>query len=282
MVGEQMSKVMDIDQYAVFGSPIGHSLSPYIHKQFAEKTGEELSYRAEEVNAENFEQAVNAFFLSGGRGLNCTVPLKELAYQRADELTERARLSGAVNTLALNENGVLLGDNTDGLGLITDLCEVLKIPVQGKRVLILGAGGATRGILEPLLQANPQLLWLANRTIEKARVLAAEFSDVGSINAVQYSELTGKQFDLVINATSASLGGELPPLPDNLLADKAVCYDLAYGKEPTIFVKWGEANGAAKSVDGLGMLVEQAAHAFKLWRGVMPDTKGIREEIRKR
>jgi len=276
-----MSNEIEVDQYAVFGSPIAHSLSPYIHKRFAEKTGEQLIYRAEEVNADNFGEAVDRFFSSGGRGLNCTVPLKELAFQRADKLTERARLSGAVNTLAMEANGILLGDNTDGLGLITDLCEVINVPVEGKRVLILGAGGATRGILGPLLAANPKSLWLANRTIKKAEILATEFANYGSIEVVQYTELVGKQFDLIINATSASLGGELPPLPEGLLADKAVCYDLAYGKKPTIFVQWGKANGAVKSVDGLGMLVEQAAHAFKLWRGVMPDTQGLREEIRK-
>ena len=269
-----------MDKYAVVGFPIGHSMSPAIHAQFAAQTEQDLSYSAIEVKPAVFDQALSDFFQSNGQGLNCTVPLKELAFEKADQLTERAQFSGAVNTLKLMEDGSLLGDNTDGIGLLTDLTDNLGLSLLNKRVLVLGAGGAARGILGPLLEAKPSMLYLANRTVAKAELMEQLFSPIGRIHACSYEGLAGKQFDLVINATSASLSGQLPPLADKLLASGAVCYDLAYSKKPTAFIEWANIQGAALSVDGLGMLVEQAAHAFYLWRGVMPDTELMLQQIR--
>jgi len=261
-----------IDRYAVFGHPIRHSKSPRIHRLFAEQTGQALEYTAVEVPAELFQTAVAMFFAEGGKGLNCTVPLKELAWRYADRKTERAQLSKAVNTLALQPDGSLLGDNTDGIGLVTDLLANHAIALSGIRILILGAGGASRGIIAPILEQSPQTLVIANRTVDKAVKLAAEFHDKGPITGCGYDALENRQFDLILNATSASLSGQLPPLPDGLLAAGGNCYDLAYGNEPTAFVRWGLENHAAKSLDGLGMLVEQAAEAFFIWRGVRPQT----------
>ena len=262
-----------IDHYAVFGSPINHSKSPRIHRLFAEQTQQNLDYVAQEVNAENFVAAVTEFFAQGGKGVNCTVPLKELAYQFADIKTERAKSAKAVNTLALQIDGSILGDNTDGVGLVTDLTVNHGIELENQRVLILGAGGATRGIILPLLDQQPDCLVVANRTIEKALTLAIEFNH--SLEGCGFHTLENRQFDVILNATSASLSDELPPLPENLLAENGVCYDLAYSNTPTTFVRWGKLQNASKNLDGLGMLVEQAAEAFFLWRGVRPDTKTV-------
>ncbi|NOQ35008.1 MAG: shikimate dehydrogenase [Methylococcaceae bacterium] len=267
---------MTTDNYAVFGQPIKHSKSPKIHQLFAKQTGQVLDYRAEEVGADIFNTTANYFFAKGGKGLNCTVPLKELAYQFADQLTERAEFAKAVNTLALQKDGSILGDNTDGCGLVTDLTVNHQIKLKNTRLLILGAGGATRGIISPIMQQSPTQLVIANRTIAKAIGLAAEFQSLGdSIKGCGFEGLAGMQFDLILNATSASLSNELPPLPKNLLAENGCCYDLAYGNEPTAFVRWGIENNALKSVDGLGMLVEQAAEAFYIWRGIRPDTQAV-------
>ncbi len=262
-----------IDHYAVFGSPINHSKSPRIHRLFAEQTQQNLDYVAQEVNAENFVAAVTEFFAQGGKGVNCTVPLKELAYQFADIKTERAKSAKAVNTLALQIDGSILGDNTDGVGLVTDLTVNHGIELENQRVLILGAGGATRGIILPLLDQQPDCLVVANRTIEKALTLAIEFNH--SLEGCGFHTLENRQFDVILNATSASLSDELPTLPENLLAENGVCYDLAYSNTPTTFVRWGKLQNASKNLDGLGMLVEQAAEAFFLWRGVRPDTKTV-------
>ncbi|MGZ4968266.1 MAG: shikimate dehydrogenase [Methylobacter sp.] len=266
-----------IDRYAVFGHPIKHSKSPRIHSLFAEQTGQALEYTAVEVPAEQFQTAVAAFFAEGGKGLNCTVPLKELAWNYANHKTERAELSKAVNTLALQADGSLLGDNTDGIGLVTDLMTNHAITLSGIRILVLGAGGASRGIIGPILQLSPENLVIANRTIEKAAILASEFHDKGPVTGCGFDELANRKFDLILNATSASLSGQLPPLPAGLLAAGGNCYDLAYGNEPTAFVRWGLENHAAKSLDGLGMLVEQAAEAFFIWRGVRPQTRPVIE-----
>lgn len=263
------------DRYAVFGDPINHSKSPKIHQLFAEQTGQSLQYTAERVPAEQFTTATNAFFTQGGRGLNCTIPLKELAWIYAHHKTRRAQLSGAVNTLAIQNDGSILGDNTDGIGLITDLMSNHDIVLKNRSVLILGAGGASRGIIEPILSQSPQRLVIANRTVDKATELAFIFSSVGEISGCGYDNLAGQQFDLIINATSTSLSGELPPLPENLLLKDGYCYDLAYGNQPTAFVRWGIENGALKSLDGLGMLVEQAAEAFYIWRKVRPATDAV-------
>lgn len=266
-----------IDHYAVFGHPIKHSKSPRIHRLFAEQTGQTLEYTAQDVPAEQFQRAVTTFFAKGGKGLNCTVPLKELAWNYVAHKTERAQLSKAVNTLALQADGSLLGDNTDGIGLVTDLIANHGLDLSEIRILILGAGGASRGIILPLLEQAPQTLVIANRTVNKAVKLAAEFHNKGSITGCGFDDLNNRQFDLILNATSASLSGCVPPLPAGLLAKEGACYDLAYGNEPTAFVRWGQENHALKSLDGLGMLVEQAAEAFFIWRGVRPKTRPVIE-----
>jgi shikimate dehydrogenase len=268
------------DLYAVFGHPIGHSQSPRIHSLFAEQTGQDLKYEARDVDLPQFEAAVRAFLgAEGGRGLNCTLPLKEAAWRLADSLSDRARRAQAVNTLALRPDGSLFGDNTDGAGLLRDLMHRLGVIVRNGRILVVGAGGAARGILAPLLGESPTAVVIANRTVERARTLAGDFSDRGSVLAVSFDELPGRHFDLVINASAASLSGDLPPLPEDLLAPGACCYDLAYGTEPTPFLRWGQARGARISADGLGMLVEQAAEAFELWRGVRPDSRSVIERL---
>ena len=264
-----------IDTYAVFGHPISHSKSPRIHRLFAEQTSQNLTYIAQDVPANAFTTSVDTFFKTGGKGLNCTVPLKELAWQYADSLTERAQLGKAVNTLALQADGSILGENTDGIGLVADLTINHAIHLTGCRILILGAGGATRGILAPMLEQHPSRITIANRTVSKAEIIAAEFSHLGPVISSDYPSLAGQQFDLIINATSASLSDQLPPLVDGLLAENACCYDLAYGNLPTAFVRWGLDQQARKSIDGLGMLVEQAAEAFKLWRGIRPETTTV-------
>lgn len=264
-----------MDQYAVFGSPIKHSKSPRIHTLFAEETQQALEYKSQLVPAEAFEGAVKGFFSKGGKGLNCTVPLKELAWQYADTLTERAKLSKAVNTLVLQDDGSILGDNTDGIGLVTDLIANNSVVIKQKRILILGAGGASRGIILPLLEESPCDIVIANRTVAKAETLAQEFSHKGQVSASSYENLAGQSFDLILNATSASLTGDLPPLAEGLLAANGSCYDLAYANEPTVFVLWAEQQGAINNLDGIGMLIEQAAEAFYLWRNVRPDTQPV-------
>lgn len=265
------------DHYAVFGDPIKHSKSPRIHKIFAEQTRQALEYSAQEVPAEQFSKAVTDFFTNGGKGVNCTIPLKEHAWAYADIKTERAYIAKAVNTLALQLDGSLLGDNTDGIGLVTDLMSNHGVILAGSKILILGAGGASRGIIAPLLEQSVQSIVIANRTIDKAINLAAEFQHKGAITGCGFCDLSNQSFDLIINATSTSLSGQLPPLPEALLAKNGVCYDLAYSNEPTVFVKWGEENRALKSLDGLGMLVEQAAEAFFIWRGIRPKTQPVIE-----
>ncbi len=268
------------DNYAVFGNPINHSKSPQIHRQFAEQTGQDMSYTRQLVPAGEFAQAATAFFTQGGKGLNVTVPFKLDAYGFAARLTPRAQRAGAVNTLATQADGTLLGDNTDGIGMIHDMHN-LGWDIQGKRVLILGAGGAVRGILQPLLEEHPRQICIANRTLEKAEQLVTGFQDLGDIKALAYEQLPGEQFDLVINGTSSSLHGELPPLPDKLLAPDASCYDLMYGAEPTVFLQWAIDQGAARTADGLGMLVGQAAEAFYLWRQIRPEVMPVIAAIRR-
>jgi shikimate dehydrogenase len=265
----------NIDRYAVLGQPIAHSKSPRIHQLFAEQTGQRLQYSTLEVSVEQFTDVVTQFFNEGGKGLNCTVPLKELAWAYAEFKTERAQLAKAVNTLALQKDGTILADNTDGIGLVTDLKHNHDIPLAGRRILILGAGGASRGIISPLLAEAPEQIVIANRTLAKGQQLVTEFTGRGRVSACSYPDLNGQCFDLIINATSSSLTDELPPLPEALLAKQGSCYDLAYSNNATIFVRWGLDNKALKSVDGLGMLVEQAAEAFTLWRGIRPKTAPI-------
>lgn len=272
--------MVSIDHYAVFGQPIKHSKSPRIHQLFAEQTGQSLRYAAQEVSAGQFVNTARSFFSQGGKGLNCTIPLKELAWAFADNKTERGLTAKAVNTLALQADGSILGDNTDGSGLLTDLKINNAISLAGINILILGAGGASRGIITPILEELPQALVIANRTVEKAVNLAAEFSHKGFVIGCGFEDLKQKKFDLILNATSTSLNEQLPPLPKDLLTPEGCCYDLAYGNKPTAFVRWGLENNASKSLDGLGMLVEQAAEAFFIWRGVRPETGPIIELLK--
>lgn len=268
------------DLYAVFGNPINHSKSPAIHRMFAEQTHQDMHYNKQLVNEGDFSQAAQAFFDQGGRGLNITVPFKLDAYGFAQELTARAQRAGAVNFLAKRSDGSILGDNTDGIGMIHDMHN-LGWEIEGKRVLILGAGGAVRGILQPLLEEQPGRVVIANRTPSKAEELAKNFLDLGDIQAKSFEQLGGESFDLVINGTSASLNGELPPLPDNLLAEGACCYDMMYGAEPTVFMAWASDHGAAQVADGLGMLVGQAAEAFYLWRQIRPEVIPVLTALRR-
>lgn len=269
-----------MDHYVVFGNPIGHSKSPLIHRLFAEQTGEQLEYETLLAPLDDFTGTAQAFFKKGS-GANVTVPFKEQAFRLADSLTERAQRAGAVNTLRKGLDGRLLGDNTDGAGLVRDLTVNAGVSLQGKRILLLGAGGAVRGALEPLLAEKPAVLVIANRTVEKAEQLAHLFEDLGPVFASGFDWLE-EPVDVIINATSASLAGELPPISPSLIQPgHTVCYDMMYGKEPTPFCRWATEHGAAQSLDGLGMLAEQAAEAFYLWRGVRPDTAPVLSELRR-
>ncbi|MCF7200658.1 shikimate dehydrogenase [Pseudomonas oligotrophica] len=268
-----------MDRYGVFGNPIGHSKSPQIHRLFAEQTGQVLSYEPLLAPLDGFVEAARAFFVEG-RGANVTVPFKEQAFRLADQLTARAQRAGAVNTLMKLDDGRLLGDNTDGVGLVDDLTANAGVALQGRRILLLGAGGAVRGALEPLLAQRPAALVIANRSLDKAEALATEFAALGPVSASSFAALEGP-FEVIVNGTSASLGGELPPLADSLVRPgETFCYDMMYGAEPTPFCRWAQRLGAPCR-DGLGMLVEQAAAAFELWRGVRPQTAAVQAELRR-
>lgn len=263
------------DRYAVIGNPIEHSKSPLIHAAFATQTGEALEYSRLLGNPDGFAADVRQFFSHGGRGLNVTVPFKEEAWQLADELSHRANIAKAVNTLILLSDGRIRGDNTDGVGLIRDLMANHGFPLRGSHILLLGAGGASRGVIRPLLDEKPSSLVVANRTASKAVTLASELGESREIEGCGLDELAGRQFDLIINATAAGLKGSVPAIPDTLLTASGWTYDMMYGNEPTAFVRWGLEHGAAQSLDGRGMLIEQAAESFFLWRGVMPDTAPV-------
>lgn len=278
-----MSDIFDFDvrydDYAVMGNPIAHSKSPRIHTLFAEQTSQSVHYTAIHVDLGGFQQALGNFDASGGKGLNITVPFKQEAWQLVDERSDRAERAGAVNTIMF-ENHKSYGDNTDGVGLVTDLVNNNNVTLIDKRILLMGAGGAARGVLLPLLAQQPSLLFIANRTAEKAIDLAEQFSDLGNIQGGGYDDITQQQFDVVINATAASLKGELPPMPDGLLTENCCCYDMMYGKQPTTFMQWASRHGAEKVLDGLGMLVEQAAESFFIWRGVRPQTLPVIQALR--
>jgi shikimate dehydrogenase len=268
------------DRYAVMGNPISHSKSPRIHALFAQQTHQRMIYEAILVDHGGFAQAVGNFQANGGKGLNVTVPFKQDAFDLTDERSARAEMAGAVNTLVMRADGSLLGDNTDGIGLVRDLRDNHKFVFAKKRVLILGAGGAVRGVLGPILDEAPEQVVIANRTVGKAQELTHLFAGRGDLLGVGFDALSGIQFDLVINGTSASLQGELPPLPNDLLAPGAWCHDMMYGVQPTIFLRWAQGHGAEQTVDGLGMLVEQAAESFFLWRGVRPQTAPVISALR--
>ena len=270
-----------LDRYGVVGHPVNHSLSPFIHGLFARETGQAMSYRAYDVPPEQFAQRVHAFFEEGGSGLNVTLPHKIAAVEIADELTERAAHAAAVNTLVV-QDGRLLADNTDGAGLVRDLCDNLGLVITNRRVLVIGAGGATRGILAPLLGLAPAMVVIANRTPERAAALAAAFSDLGVTQGVGFEYIEAAPFDLIINATSASLSGDIPPIPPEAIGADSVCYDLAYGRSASAFVQWAQRSGCARAEQGLGMLVEQAAESFRLWRGVRPSTAQVLAALKER
>lgn len=268
-----------MDRYAVIGNPIAHSKSPEIHGLFAHQTGQQLTYEKLWSELDAFAATAQAFFGAGGRGLNVTVPFKEEAFSLADRLTERACLAGAVNTLAMQEDGRLLGDNTDGAGLTADVIGQ-GWRIDGGRILLIGAGGAVRGVIGPLLQHKPLCLVIANRTAEKAQQLASLFHDLGPVRACGLKDLAGERFDLVINGTSAGLSGQMPELPGELFAPGASAYDMVYGAAPTAFMQWALDQGAERVSDGLGMLVAQAAEAFYVWRGVRPETASVESALR--
>jgi shikimate dehydrogenase len=268
------------EHYAVIGHPIAHSLSPRIHTLFAHQTRQNLRYVALDVPPEHLAAQVREFFSSGGRGLNVTVPHKQTVMTLVDGLTERARRAAAVNTIARHETAGLLGDNTDGVGLVRDLVHNLQLQLQSRRILLLGAGGAARGVIGPLLELAPAELVLANRGLERASALAHEWAASGPIRAVELGALAGMGFDLILNATAASLQGEVPALPPELVSPATVCYDLAYGRRDTAFVSWARGLGAAQVHMGLGMLVEQAAASFQRWRGISPETAPVLAALR--
>lgn len=262
------------DRYAVFGNPIAHSKSPAIHASFARQCGDDLSYEAILAPLDGFAASIRSFFAAGGRGANVTVPFKEEAWRLADRRTPRAEAAGAVNTLIVTADG-LLGDNTDGAGLVRDLQANLGIDLAGRRILLLGAGGAARGVLRPLLDQAPAELVIANRTAERARALASAAADPRVVG-VGLDALPARPFDLVINATAASLGGEVPPVAAGHFAPGGLAYDMMYGATDTPFIArvrdFAASGQTLRCADGLGMLVEQAAEAYRLWRGHRPDT----------
>ena len=268
------------DRYAVIGNPIAHSKSPAIHAAFAAQTGEDLTYDRILGDLEDFAGDVRDFFADGGKGLNVTVPFKERAWELADELSPRAETAGAVNTLIPLADGRLRGDNTDGVGLVRDLGCNHRFHFTGANILLLGAGGASRGVVLPLLEEKPASLTIANRTADKALRLAQDLGNLGPVSGCGLDGLSGRSFDLIINGTAASLQGKVPAIPDDCLNAGGWTYDMMYSAGPTAFVRWGREHGAAKALDGLGMLVEQAAESFWLWRGKRPDTEPVIRSLR--
>ena len=274
-----------MSKYAVLGNPVSHSKSPLIHSMFAQQTDQTMSYVAISLEENEFEGFVRNFFADGGGGLNVTVPFKGNAFALAASCSPRAELAQAVNTLFLDVNGDICGDNTDGVGLVTDLKLNNKVAISGQRVLILGAGGAVRGIMAALVYEQASAITIVNRDVSKAELLAEEMQSMAPIEAMSYSMLQevankGRRYDLIINGTSSSLFGEMPELDAKLIAPDCCCYDLMYSATDTPFVQWAKLEGARISIDGLGMLVEQAAEAFALWRGVRPNTASVMAHLR--
>lgn len=268
---------LGLDRYVVIGNPIAHSKSPLIHGNFAVQTAQQMDYRHLLAPLDGFFDAVQDFRQAGGKGANVTVPFKLEAFALATELTPRAQAAGAVNTLKFDGERIL-GDNTDGIGLVADIVRNAGASLAGKRVLLLGAGGAARGVILPLLAELPAQLMIANRTLSKAEALA-DMAHHGNVAACEFSMLSG-QFDVIINATSASIQDEVPPVPAGIFAAGSLAYDMMYGSKPTAFLRFASSHGATPR-DGLGMLVEQAAEAFHLWRGVRPLTQQVFADLRK-
>lgn len=271
------------DKYAVIGHPISHSRSPVIHKLFAEQTGENLTYEAIDAAPEELNTALTRFITLGGRGLNVTVPHKQAVIDLMDSLSERAEVAGAVNTISKLDDGTLYGDNTDGIGLLRDLQGNLGLTLEDMRILVLGAGGAARGILASFAELRPEDLVCANRRLEKATDIADELGDIGRIRACSFDELGDEDFefgtfDLIVNATAAGLEGKAP-FPGSIVGADSVCYDLSYSMNDTPFVAWAREHGCKATHQGWGMLIEQAAEAFYIWRDVRPDTAPVREKL---
>ncbi|NHB98507.1 shikimate dehydrogenase [Photorhabdus stackebrandtii] len=256
-------------QFAVFGNPVMHSKSPRIHQLFADQTGIAHCYGKILAPMGKFEETLDMFLKQGGIGANVTVPFKEQAFIRANELTERARLSGAVNTLKLLDNNQLLGDNTDGIGLLADLIR-LEFITQGQHILIIGAGGGARGVLSPLLEFGCDIT-ITNRTFSRTIQIANNFSPIGNIRPVEMKTLNSPEFDLIINATASGINGEIPVISPLIFNENCVCYDMFYQANLTPFISFAKKHGVSRYADGLGMLVGQAAHSFKLWHGVLPE-----------
>ncbi|MDQ9130117.1 shikimate dehydrogenase [Serratia fonticola] len=267
-----------MEKFAVFGNPIAHSKSPRIHALFAQQTGIEHPYGTVLAPLDGFVPTLQRFIAVGGQGANVTVPFKECAYEAASELSERAAMAGAVNTLKVLPDGKLLGDNTDGIGLLSDL-ERQRLIRPDDRVLLVGAGGAARGVILPLLSFGCEVV-LTNRTFSRAEELAAAFRHLGEIAALPLDRLVQQHFDLVINATASGFNGEIPALPDSIIHSTTRCYDMFYQQGGTPFLAWAQQLGAQHYADGLGMLVGQAAHAFFLWHGVMPEIEPVLQQLR--
>ena len=267
--------------YGLFGYPVQQSWSPFIHGMFAKQTSQDMEYRLYDSPPERFRSEVLEFFRAGGSGINVTVPHKRAATDLVNELSPRAQIANAINTILRQDEG-LLGDNTDGAGLLADLTRNLRLKFSSPRILLLGAGGAARGALGPLLELNPRLLVVANRTPERAVEVAEEFASLGPVSGCEFAKLENKRFDLIVNATSASLRGDVPAIPPGVVDSLTTCYDMAYGSGDTAFVAWAKGRGAGRAAQGWGMLVEQAAEAFFLWRGVRPDTGPVLTALRTR
>jgi shikimate dehydrogenase len=269
------------DEYGLFGYPVQHSWSPFIHGMFARQTAQDMTYHLFESPPDRFRSEVIDFFSHGGQGINVTLPHKRAAAELVNELTGRAERADAVNTISRRDEK-LIGDNTDGAGLLADLRQDLGLRWDSPRILLLGSGGAARGALEPLLSLEPSLLVIANRTAERAETLARQFSVLGNLAGCSFGDVVREPFDLIVNATSASLHGEVPLIPIDVVGPGTTCYDMAYGIGDTAFVAWAKRLGASRAEQGWGMLVQQAAESFQLWRGVRPETGPVLELLRKR
>ena len=269
-------------RFAVVGNPVEHSLSPRIHAAFARQGRRQIDYRAERVGVDDFEGWVSAFFNAEGHGLNVTLPFKTRAFDMADTVSDRARLTGAANFLTANEAGGIHADNTDGKGLLIDVTANAGWILEGARILVLGAGGAVKGVIPPLLDASPAALVIANRTAERAEALVAEWTaQPVPVSGGGYEQAAGAPWDVIINGTSTGLSNDMPALPsETVLAEGCCCYDMAYGKGPTPFMRWAVEQGARDARDGLGMLVEQAAESFYLWLGEYPNTQLVIADLR--
>ncbi len=263
-----------MDLYAVIGHPISHSKSPFIHAEFAKQTQQALQYIAIESPLNSFMETLHTFRQQGGKGCSITLPFKETAWQIVNIHSTRAELAGAVNTIVFREDGQLYGDNTDGVGLVRDITVNHHMSLYQKHILLIGAGGAARGVIKPLLDEKPAQLIITNRTFNKCQDLITVFNQYSNIQACKFAELTNFKFDVIINATSTGVNNENLPLPNDILNSVSFCYEMMYGRI-TPFMNWAEKQQATKINDGLGMLVEQAAEAFFIWRHVKPNTQAI-------